>query len=89
MNSRWTTLDRILEIDPEKGAKALRNVPNTLSIFDSHFPRFNVLPGVLIYAYAISNFRLFSLQTALDQFRLFPITYKIANENATFSSHFA
>jgi 3-hydroxyacyl-[acyl-carrier-protein] dehydratase len=27
---------------------ALRNVPNTLSIFDSHFPRFPVLPGVLI-----------------------------------------
>lgn len=37
-----------------------------------------VLPGVVIYAYAISNFRLFSLQTALDQFRLFPIAYKIA-----------
>ncbi len=37
-----------------------------------------VLPGVVIYAYAISNFKLFSLQTALDQFRLFPITYKIA-----------
>lgn len=37
-----------------------------------------VLPGVLIYAYAILNFRLFSLQTALHQFRLFPITYKIA-----------
>ena len=37
-----------------------------------------VLPGVLVYAYAISNFRLFSLQTALDQFRLFPITYKVA-----------
>ncbi|MGC2236972.1 MAG: ATP-binding protein [Pyrinomonadaceae bacterium] len=37
-----------------------------------------VLPGVLIYAYAISNFKLFSLQTALNQFRLFPITYKIA-----------
>lgn len=37
-----------------------------------------VLPGVLIYAYAILNFKLFSLQTALDQFRLFPITYKIA-----------
>jgi signal transduction histidine kinase len=37
-----------------------------------------VLPGVLIYAYAISNFRLLSLQTALDQFRLFPIAYKIA-----------
>lgn len=37
-----------------------------------------VLPGVFIYAYAISNFKLFSLQTALHQFRLFPITYKIA-----------
>ena len=46
--SRWTTLDRILEIDPEKKARALRNVPNTLAIFDSHFPRFHVLPGVLI-----------------------------------------
>jgi signal transduction histidine kinase len=42
-----------------------------------------VLPGVLIYAYAISNFKLFSLQTALDQFRLFPITYKVALSIAT------
>lgn len=37
-----------------------------------------VLPGVLIYAYAITNFKLFSLENALAQFRLFPITYKIA-----------
>ncbi len=37
-----------------------------------------VLPGVLIYAYGILNFKLFSFQTALKQFRLFPITYKIA-----------
>ncbi len=37
-----------------------------------------VLPGVLIYAYAILNFKLFSLQTALNQFRLFPLTYKVA-----------
>ncbi len=37
-----------------------------------------VLPGVFIYAYAISNFKLFSLQTALNQFRLFRLTYKIA-----------
>lgn len=42
-----------------------------------------VLPGVLIYAYAISNFKLFSIQTALDQFRLFPITYKVALSIAT------
>ncbi len=37
-----------------------------------------VLPGVIIYAFAISNFKLLSLQTALDQLRLFPITYKVA-----------
>ena len=37
-----------------------------------------VLPGVLIYAYAILNFQLFSLQSALRQFRLFPIAYKVA-----------
>jgi len=37
-----------------------------------------ILPGVLIYAYAISNFRLFSLQSVLDQFRLFPLAYKVA-----------
>ena len=45
---RWTTLDRIVNVDPGKSAVALRNVPNTLSIFDSHFPRFPVTPGVLI-----------------------------------------
>lgn len=37
-----------------------------------------VLPGVLIYAYAISNFKLFSLENTFDQFRLFPITFKVA-----------
>lgn len=42
-----------------------------------------VLPGVLIYAYAISNFKLFSLPTALSQFRLFPISYKVALSIAT------
>jgi signal transduction histidine kinase len=42
-----------------------------------------VLPGVLIYAYAISNFKLFTFENALDQFRLFPITYKVALSIAT------
>ena len=46
--SRWTTLDKVLSIEPGKSATAVRNVPNTLAIFDSHFPRFHVLPGVLI-----------------------------------------
>jgi 3-hydroxyacyl-[acyl-carrier-protein] dehydratase len=37
-----------VSVEPGKSATAIRNVPNTLSIFDSHFPRFHVLPGVLI-----------------------------------------
>jgi 3-hydroxyacyl-[acyl-carrier-protein] dehydratase len=48
MSSRWTTIDRIVSVDAGKEAQAIRNVPNTLAIFDSHFPRFPVLPGVLI-----------------------------------------
>jgi 3-hydroxyacyl-[acyl-carrier-protein] dehydratase len=46
--SRWSTLDRIVSVEPGESATALRNVPNTLAIFDSHFPRFPVLPGVLM-----------------------------------------
>jgi 3-hydroxyacyl-[acyl-carrier-protein] dehydratase len=46
--SRWSTLDRIVSIEPGSTATAVRNVPNTLAIFDSHFPRFPVMPGVLI-----------------------------------------
>ena len=42
------TLDRIVSLEPGEQAVAVRNVPNTLAIFDSHFPRFPVLPGVLI-----------------------------------------
>ena len=45
---RWTELDRILSLEPGQGAKAIRNVTNTLEILDSHFPRFPVMPGVLI-----------------------------------------
>jgi 3-hydroxyacyl-[acyl-carrier-protein] dehydratase len=47
IGGRWTTLDRIVRMG-DREAVAIRNIPNTLAIFDSHFPRFNVLPGVLI-----------------------------------------
>ena len=47
MNSRWTTVDRVVSADGDT-ATGVRNVPNTLAIFDSHFPRFPVLPGILI-----------------------------------------
>lgn len=48
MVSKLVTLDRILDVEPGARGTAIRNVPNTLAIFDSHFPRFPVLPGVLI-----------------------------------------
>ncbi len=44
-----------------------------------------IVAGTLIYAYAITNFKLFSLQTAVDQLRLFPITYKITIAVASIS----
>jgi 3-hydroxyacyl-[acyl-carrier-protein] dehydratase len=47
VTSRWTTVDRVVSVDGDT-ATGVRNVPNTLAIFDSHFPRFPVLPGVLI-----------------------------------------
>ena len=42
------TLDRVIAVEPGVSASALRNVPNTLAVLDTHFPRFPVLPGVLI-----------------------------------------
>lgn len=47
MTSRWTTIDRVTSLGGGK-ASGYRNVTNTIAIFDSHFPRFPVLPGVLI-----------------------------------------
>ncbi|MGI8554145.1 MAG: 3-hydroxyacyl-ACP dehydratase FabZ family protein [Dehalococcoidia bacterium] len=46
--SEWTAIDRVIRLEAGKSAQGIRNVPNTLSILDSHFPRFPVLPGVLI-----------------------------------------
>lgn len=41
-------LDRVLHLEPGHSGRALRHVPMTLDIFESHFPLFPVLPGVLI-----------------------------------------
>jgi 3-hydroxyacyl-[acyl-carrier-protein] dehydratase len=46
--SRWTTLDGVTSLQPGESAEGFRNIPNTLAIFDTHFPRFPVLPGILI-----------------------------------------
>ncbi|WP_116949773.1 3-hydroxyacyl-ACP dehydratase FabZ family protein [Jiangella endophytica] len=42
------SLDRVVDVESGRRAEAIRAVPGTLDLFDSHFPRFPVLPGVLI-----------------------------------------
>src|SRR3954451_2497535 len=44
----WLSYDRLVSLEAGKSATAIRNVPMTLSIFDSHFPRQETMPGVLI-----------------------------------------
>jgi len=48
MMSFWHGIDTILVMENGRRARALCNVPNTLEVFNTHFPRFPVLPGVLI-----------------------------------------
>ncbi|MEO3973667.1 hydroxymyristoyl-ACP dehydratase [Streptomyces sp. CAU 1734] len=43
-----TAFDEVLEVVPGRRALVVRHVPATLPVFTSHFPRFPVLPGVLI-----------------------------------------
>jgi 3-hydroxyacyl-[acyl-carrier-protein] dehydratase len=43
-----TGLDLIVDVEPGIAARGVRNVPSTLDVFETHFPRFPVLPGVLI-----------------------------------------
>ena len=45
-----TGVERLAECQPGKRALAIRNVPSTLALFDTHFPRFPVLPGVIVIA---------------------------------------
>ncbi|WP_158884500.1 3-hydroxyacyl-ACP dehydratase FabZ family protein [Amycolatopsis anabasis] len=43
-----TGFDQVLSVRAGVRAEAIRNIPSTLDIFATHFPRFPVLPGVLI-----------------------------------------
>ncbi|MET9958602.1 hydroxymyristoyl-ACP dehydratase [Streptomyces sp. NPDC006326] len=40
--------DRLVELVPGERAVAVRNIPSTLPVFDHHFPRHPILPGVLL-----------------------------------------
>jgi 3-hydroxyacyl-[acyl-carrier-protein] dehydratase len=62
-------IDRILSIEHDR-ATALRNVPNTLAIFDSHFPLQPVLPGVLVLGSMGELARILLMQQTGHQWRL-------------------
>ena len=50
---RWLACwDHLVRLVPGDEVVAVRNIPATLAIFDSHFPRFPVLPGVVLLASA-------------------------------------
>lgn len=42
-----------VEVLPGEQASAVRGVPGTLDVFATHFPRFPILPGVLLIASAV------------------------------------
>jgi 3-hydroxyacyl-[acyl-carrier-protein] dehydratase len=44
----WIGWEEVVKLELGKSAQAYCNVPNTLALFETHFPRFPVLPGVLI-----------------------------------------
>jgi 3-hydroxyacyl-[acyl-carrier-protein] dehydratase len=62
--------DRILAVEPGRRAEAVRNVPSTLAIFDSHFPRFPVLPGVIVLGSLAQLAAVLLRESTLHEWRL-------------------
>jgi 3-hydroxyacyl-[acyl-carrier-protein] dehydratase len=45
---RWIWIDRFLEFEPGKSAKAVKNLSTAEDVFVDHFPGYPVMPGSLI-----------------------------------------
>lgn len=44
----WVGVDRVTRLEAGRAAEGYCNVPLSLGVFDTHFPRLPVLPGMLI-----------------------------------------
>jgi 3-hydroxyacyl-[acyl-carrier-protein] dehydratase len=66
----WNAIDLVLAMDRGKAARGIRNVPATLDVFDSHFERFPVLPGVLVLGSLAELARLLMKETTGADYRL-------------------
>jgi 3-hydroxyacyl-[acyl-carrier-protein] dehydratase len=44
----WAGVDGLLRLDAGRSAQGFCNVPLSLAVFDTHFPRLPVLPGMLV-----------------------------------------
>jgi 3-hydroxyacyl-[acyl-carrier-protein] dehydratase len=60
-------VDRVLELEPGKRIKALKNVTINEPFFQGHFPHFAVMPGVLIIEAMAQVSGLLSLKSAGDR----------------------
>jgi 3-hydroxyacyl-[acyl-carrier-protein] dehydratase len=56
-------VDRVLELEPGKSIKALKNVTVNEPFFEGHFPHYHVMPGVLIIEALAQASALLSLKT--------------------------
>lgn len=56
-------VDRVLEVRPGQGIKALKNVSINEAFFNGHFPHYPVMPGVLIVEALAQAAGILSFQT--------------------------
>jgi len=80
-------VDRVLELDPGKRIKALKNVSINEPFFNGHFPGKPVMPGVLIIEAMAQAGGLLTLLTAVDDelVNLDKLFYLVKIDNARFS----
>ncbi len=80
-------VDRVLELEPHKGIKALKNVSINEPFFQGHFPGHPVMPGVLIVeAMAQTAGLLTQITSQMEGQGGSPLFYLVKVDDARFSA---